>query len=240
MERVGDIRAFVAVAEARSFAQAARRLHLTPAQMSKLVARLEERLRARLLNRTTRDVSLTDTGRAYLERARVLLDEYDALESAVRESKGPSGLIKMSVPIAFGVGELQPALLDFAKVYPDVGLEIAFTDRLVNLVEDGLDVAIRVAQLGDSSLVARKLAPVRIVTSASPEYLARHGEPKEPAELANHEVIIALNLQDPTLWSFGPAGRPCSVRVHGRVRLANAYSCAAAGCAGLGIARTPA
>ena len=152
MERLDDIRAFVAVAEALSFAQAARRLSLSPAQTSKLVARLEDRLGARLLNRTTRDVSLTDTGRAYLERARLLLEDYDALESSVRDVKGPRGLLRLSVPMSFGAAQLETALLDFARANPQVELEVAFTDRLVNIVEEGIDMAIRISRLADSTL----------------------------------------------------------------------------------------
>jgi DNA-binding transcriptional LysR family regulator len=240
MERLDDIRAFVAVADALSFAEGARRLGLSPAQISKLVARLEDRLGARLLNRTTRDVSLTDTGRAYLDRARVLLDDYDALESSVRDLKGPRGLIKISAPIAFGAVQLEPALLDFARTCPEVGLEVGFTDRLVNLVEEGLDMAIRISRLADSSLIARRLAPVRIVTCASPEYLEKEGAPQDPADLAKREVIIDLNAKDPLTWSFGQGSTRRDVRVSGRLRFASAEACVAAARAGFGIAGSPA
>jgi DNA-binding transcriptional LysR family regulator len=240
MDRIDDIRAFVAVAEALSFSEGARRLARSPAQVSKLVAHLEDRLGARLLNRTTRDVSLTDTGRAYLERARGLLDDYDALESSVRDVKGPRGLIKISAPVAFGASELEPALLDFASTCPEIGLEVAFTDRLVNLVEEGLDMAVRISRLADSSLIARRLAPARIVTCASPDYLEREGEPRHPSELADRDVILDLNASDPALWVFGHADRSSEVRVHGRLRFASADACVAAARAGFGIARSPA
>jgi DNA-binding transcriptional LysR family regulator len=240
MERLDDIRAFVAVAEALSFAEGARRLSLSPAQISKLVARLEDRLDSRLLNRTTRDVSLTDTGRAYLERARVLLEDYDALQSSVREIKGPRGLLRMSAPIAFGGAELDAALFDFARENPEVELEVAFTDRLVNLVEEGVDVAIRISRLADSSLIARRLAPVRIVTVASPDYLDEHGEPQSPGDLVDRDVILDLNSRDPTLWQFGRGKDRSEIRVHGRLRFQSAYVCVAASRAGFGIATTPA
>src|SRR5947207_3103625 len=155
MDRFDEINAFAAVADARSFTQAARRLGVSSAQVSKLVARLENRLGARLLNRTTRDVSLTDTGRAYLDRARDLLEGFDALETSVRDQSGPSGLLKVSAPVSFGKNQLTPALLDFALGCSDVSLDVAFTDRMVNLVEEGFDVAVRIGQLADSSLVAR-------------------------------------------------------------------------------------
>ena len=240
MERLDDIRAFVAVADALSFAEGARRMALSPAQTSKLVARLEDRLDARLLNRTTRDVSLTDTGRAYLERARVLLEDYDALESSVRDVKGPRGLLRLSVPVSFGAAQLESALLDFARANPEVELEIAFTDRLVNLVEEGFDMAIRISRLADSSLIARRLAPARIVTVASPTYLDDHGEPQSPADLVDRDVIVDLNARDPSLWGFGQAKNRSEVRVHGRLRFQSADACVAAARAGFGIARSPA
>jgi len=240
MERLDDIRAFVAVADALSFVEGARRMSLSPAQTSKLVARLEDRLGARLLNRTTRDVSLTDTGRAYLDRARLLLEDYDALEASVRDVKGPRGLLRLSVPVAFGAAQLETALLDFARANPQVELDVAFTDRLVNLVEEGIDMAIRISRLADSSLIARRLAPARIVTIASPAYLDHHGEPRDPGDLVSREVILDLNASDPTLWVFGHGKSRSDVRVHGRLRFASADACVAAARAGFGIARSPA
>src|ERR1700754_2150941 len=177
MDRFDEINAFIAVADARSFTQAARRLEVSSAQVSKLVARLENRLGARMLNRTTRDVSLTDTGRAFLERARVIIEDFQSLESSVREEDGPRGLLRISTPVSFGAAELTPALLAFVAAYPEVSLDVSSTDRMVNLVEDGFDVAVRIGQLVDSSLVARKLAAVRMVTCAAPDYLARTQTP---------------------------------------------------------------
>jgi DNA-binding transcriptional LysR family regulator len=240
MDRLDEINAFAAVADMRSFTQGARRLGVSPAQVSKLVARLENRLGARLLNRTTRDVSLTDTGRAFLERARQLLDDFQALESSVSERGGPRGLLRISAPVSFGAAQLTPALLDFAAAYPDVQLDVSSTDRMVNLVEEGFDAAVRIGQLGDSSLVARKLAAVRLVTCASPGYLARAGAPSSPEELARHEAILDTNSADPTLWRFAGDGRTRDVRVSGRLRFLGAGACIAAASAGFGIARSPA
>lgn len=240
MDRLDEIRAFVAVAEARSFTQGARKLEVSGAQASKLVARLENRLGARLLNRTTRDVSLTDTGTAYLERARDLLERFDALETSVRDQSGPSGTLKVSAPVSFGRGQLTPALLDFAVACRAVSLDVAFSDRIVNLVEEGFDVAVRIGHLGDSSLVARKLAAVRLVTCASPDYLARAGTPLALEDLSNHEAILDSNMGDPLVWRFGPHGDVREVRVHGRLRFSGAEACVAAAVAGLGIARSPA
>jgi DNA-binding transcriptional LysR family regulator len=240
MDRFDEINAFAAVSDARSFTKAARRLGVSSAQVSKLVARLENRLGARLLNRTTRDVSLTDTGRAYLERARTLLEDFDALEGLVRDQDGPRGLLRVSAPLSFGTSQLTPALLDFAGAYPDVALEVSQTDRLVNLVEEGFDVAVRVGQLQDSSLIARRLAPVRIVTCAAPDYLQRAGTPLEPQDLAQHEAIIDTNMREPFVWSYGVGGETHEVRVHGRLRFAGADACVAAARRGLGVASTPA
>jgi DNA-binding transcriptional LysR family regulator len=240
MDRLDEIRAFAAVAEARSFTQGARKLDVSGAQVSKLVARLENRLGARLLNRTTRDVSLTDTGQAYLERARDLLESFDALETSVRDQSGPSGNLKISAPVSFGKNQLTPALLDFASGCLAVSLDVAFSDRIVNLVEEGFDVAVRIGRLTDSSLVARRLAAVRLVTCASPKYLAAAGTPRTLEELAGHEAILDTNARDATVWRFGPHGDTQEVRVHGRLRFNGAESCVAAAVSGFGIVRTPA
>ncbi|MFN3584358.1 LysR family transcriptional regulator [Phenylobacterium sp.] len=240
MDRLDELGAFVAVADARSFTQGARKLGVSSAQVSKLVARLENRLGARLLNRTTRDVSLTDTGQAYLERARELLQGFEALETSVRDQTGPSGLLKVSAPVSFGRNQLTPALLDFASGCNAVSLDVVFSDRMVNLVEEGFDVAVRIGHLSDSSLVARRLAAVRMVTCASPGYLARAGTPTSLEDLTRHEAVLDTNVRDPTIWRFGPQSEPREVRVHGRLRFSGAEACAAAAVAGFGLTRTPA
>jgi len=240
MDRLDEMRAFTATAEARSFTQAARKLGVSSAQVSKLVARLENRLGARLLNRTTRDVSLTDTGQAYLERARELLENFDALETSVRDQSGPSGNLKVSAPVSFGKNQLTPALLDFAAGCSAVSLDVTFSDRMVNLVEEGFDVAVRIGHLTDSSLVARRLAAVRMVTCASPEYLARAGTPTALEDLAGHEAVLDTNGRDATVWRFGPHGDLREVRVHGRLRFSGAEACVAAAVAGFGLTRAPA
>ena len=240
MDRFDEIAAFAAVADARSFTQGARRLGVSSAQVSKLVARLENRLGARLLNRTTRDVSLTDTGRAYLERSRSLMEDFEALDGSVRDQSGPRGLLKISAPVSFGATQLTPALLDFAAAYPEVSLDVTSTDRMVNLVEEGFDVGVRIGQLPDSSVIARKLAAVRLVTCASPDYLQAAGLPATPQDLAKHEAILDNNMRDPTVWTYGEGGENYDVRVRGRLRFGGADACVAAARRGLGITRTPA
>jgi DNA-binding transcriptional LysR family regulator len=237
MDRLDEINAFAAVADARSFTRGARKLGVSGAQASKLIARLEDRLGARLLNRTTRDVSLTDTGRAYLERARPLLDEFTGLEASVRDRSGPRGLLRISAPVSFGASQLMAALLDFARICAEVSLDVAFTDRMVNLVEEGFDVAVRIGQLADSSLVARKLAEVKMVVCAAPDYLAQRGTPRVLADLADHEAILDTNTRDPAVWSFGGAK---TVRVSGRLRFSGGDACVTAARAGLGVTRVPA
>jgi DNA-binding transcriptional LysR family regulator len=239
MDRIEELRVFVAVGEVRGFAQAARRLGISPAQATKLIARLEDRLNSRLLNRTTRDVSLTDTGRGLHARARVLVEEFDQLERSAQENAMPRGVLKVSAPNSFGM-QLGTVLLDFATAYPDVGLEVSFTDRRVNLVDEGFDAAVRISRLADSSLVARKLATVRAVTIASPDYLAARGVPREPGELQKHELILDLNRTDPQVWSYGRDAKRVDVRATGRLRFANPYMCVAAVRAGFGIAGVPA
>jgi DNA-binding transcriptional LysR family regulator len=240
VDRLDEINAFAAVADARSFTQAARRLGVSSAQVSKLVARLENRLSARLLNRTTRDVSLTDTGRAYLERARQVLEDFASLESSVRDESGPRGALRISAPVSFGAAELTPALLEFAAAYPLVALDVSSTDRMVNLVEEGFDVAVRIGQLEDSSLIARKLAAVRMVTCAAPDHLARTGRPQTPEDLAAHEAILDTNGADPTVWRFRSGAARREVRVRGRLRFSGASACVAAARAGFGVTRVPA
>ncbi len=240
MDRLDEIRAYVAVAEARSFTQGARKLDVSGAQISKLVARLENRLGARLLNRTTRDVSMTDTGQAYLERARELLESFDALETSVKDQSGPSGTLKIAAPVSFGKNQLTPALLDFASGCSAVSLDVTFSDRMVNLVEEGFDVAVRIGHLSDSSLVARRLAAVRMVTCAAPDYLASKGAPSALEDLASHEAILDTNAREATVWRFGRGAEAQDVRVHGRLRFNGAEACVEAAVKGFGILRTPA
>ena len=240
MDRIEELRVFVAVSELRSFAQAARRNGISPAQASKLIARLETRLDTRLLNRTTRDVSLTEGGRAFHARARVLVEEFDHLEKSAQETAVPRGLLKISAPASFGMRELGSVLSDFASAYPDVGLEVHFTDRMVNLVDEGFDAAVRIGILADSSLVARKLATVRAITIASPDYLTKHRAPRNPGELEKHNVILDLNRPNPYAWVFDRGAKRTEVKVIGRLRFANPLICVVAASAGFGIAQVPA
>jgi DNA-binding transcriptional LysR family regulator len=181
---------FVKVVELHSFSKAARALGVTKSAISKQVQGLEESLGVKLLTRTTRTIMLTEQGQAFYDQARVMLETLDYAERSVQQLQArPSGTLRINAPESFGLFHLAPALAQFAATYPEICLDIEFTDRMVNVVEDGVDVAIRVAALADSSLVAKKLAPCQMLLAASPEYLAAHGTPTTPNDLANHRFI---------------------------------------------------
>jgi len=242
MERLDCDRMFVAVLEAGSFSKAAERLGTSSGQASKLVSRLEADLGVQLLKRTTRSLSPTEVGQAYYERMKNLLEEFDALDASVRNASGAAtGRLKLSVPISFGTAQLAPVLIDFAKAFPDIQLDVSFSDRAVNMVDEGFDVAIRVGNPTDSTLITRKLCDMRTVIGASPDYIARRGHPVAPADLADHDCIIDTNYNEPFLWRFriGDRRETIAVPVAGRLRFSNAEACLAAAEASLGIARIP-
>jgi DNA-binding transcriptional LysR family regulator len=232
---------FVAVMEAGSFTGAAERLGTSSGQASKLVSRLETDLGVRLLNRTTRSISATEAGKAYFERLRLLLDEYDHLDVSVRDvSQSPRGRLRLTAPLSFGVVELAPALNDFALRYPDIELDVSFSDRVTNLVDEGFDMAVRIGRPADSSLVARKLCDARIVVVGAKAYLDQRGEPAGPGDLARHECIIDTNFREPERWPMRPAGGTTLMApVSGRIRYSNAEACLRAAEAGLGLACLP-
>jgi len=242
MQRLECERMFVAVMETGSFAKAAARLGTGSAQASKLVSRLESDLGVRLLNRTTRSLSPTEVGQAYLERIKLVLEELDALDEAVKNRSGTaSGRLRLTVPMSFGTTQLAPAFIDFATQYPDIDLDVSFSDRVVNLVDEGFDAAVRIGTPADTSLIARKLCGARIVLAASADYLSRRGTPETPADLAGHDCIIDSNFRDPLVWHFGPdqSGEANMIKVAGRLRFSSADACLSAAEAGLGIARVP-
>ena len=185
MDRIDAMAAFVAVADLEGFAPAARKLGLSPSNVTRLIAALEDRLGARLLQRTTRSVTLTDVGARYLERARrILADVEEAEISAQAERTQPSGRLVVSAPIGFGRLHVSPVMSAYLQRYPDVSGELRLSDRMINLVEDGVDLAVRIGHLPDSSLVARSVGDMRRIVVASPDYLKRRGEPNNPATVA--------------------------------------------------------
>lgn len=233
-------RMFVAILETGSFAAAAEKLGTSSGQASKLVSRLESDLGVRLLNRTTRAVSATEVGQAYFERLRGILDELDELDQSIRSaSRIPRGRLRLTAPLTFGSLQLAPALNDFAQRYPDITLDVQFSDRVVNLVDEGFDAAVRVGRPVDSTLIARRLCDVRIVVVASTDYLDRRGRPEVPGDLAGHDCLIDTNFRDPDQWRFRDAQGPVLVPVAGRMRYSNAQACLCAAEMGLGIAHVP-
>jgi DNA-binding transcriptional LysR family regulator len=208
MDRFDTLAAFVFVAEARGFAPAARRLGLSPSAVTRLVAALEARLGIRLLQRTTRSVALTDAGARYLERARRILADLDEADgSAQAEIATPTGRLVVSAPMTFGRLHVSPVMCHYLRLNPGVVGELALGDRLVNLVEEGVDLAVRIGTLTDSSLVVRRIGETRRVVVASPDYLARRGRPSHPAALAAHAVIQFSGLTHASDWPFQHNGR---------------------------------
>lgn len=237
MDRLTCDRMFAAVMDTGSFSAAAARIGTSSGQASKLVSRLEGELGVRLLNRTTRALSPTEAGQVYYERLRLLLEEFDTLDAAVRSSADtPRGRIRLTVPLTFGTMRLVPVLNAFVGRYPDITLDVQFTDRLVSLVDEGFDAAIRVGRPVDSSLIARKLCDSHLHIVGSPAYLDRRGAPARPEDLTLHDCIIDTNMRDPHRWPF--AGGQM-VPVAGRLAYGNAEACLLAAEAGLGIARLP-
>jgi DNA-binding transcriptional LysR family regulator len=240
MDRLDCDRMFVAVLETGSFAAGAARLRTSSGQASKLVSRLEADLGVRLLNRTTRAISATEVGRAYFDRVRALLEDFDSLDASVRNAAGaPRGHLRLTAPLTFGTVQLCGALNAFATRFPEISLDVQFSDRIVNLVDEGFDAAIRVGRPADSTLVARKLCEARVLVIASEAYLARRGMPETPQALESHECIIDSNFQEPNVWRFRTPEGPLTVPVSGRLRYSNAEACMMAAEMGLGIAHVP-
>jgi DNA-binding transcriptional LysR family regulator len=208
MDRIDAMQAFVAVADLEGFAPAARKLKLSPSAVTRLVAALEDRLGARLLQRTTRSVTLTDAGTRYLERARrILADVEEAERAAESERTRPSGRLVVSAPLGFGRLHVSPVMTAYLKRYPDVSGELRLEDRMVSLVEDGVDLSVRIGELADSSLVARQVGAMRRIVVASPAYLRARGEPKNPAAIASHDTIQFGSAAGIADWRFVEAGR---------------------------------
>ena len=208
MDRIDAMQAFVAVADLGGFAPAARKLGLSPSAVTRLIAALEDRLGARLLQRTTRKVALTDVGARYLERARRILADVEEAEGAGEgERTRPSGRLVVSEPVGFGRLHVSPVMSAYLKRHPDVFGELRLSDQIINLVEDGVDLAVRIGHLADSSLVARHVGEMRRIVVASNSYLKARGEPKTPAAIAAHDTIQFGATTAPPDWRFVEDGR---------------------------------
>lgn len=240
MDRFQEMRVFAAVIDTGGFTAAARRLGMSKATVSRHVNELEERLGVRLLQRTTRRLSATSEGEIFHARCRELLDRLDEAEAeAASGSAASTGLVRINVPVSFGLLHLAPLWPALLARHPALELDITLSDRVSDLVEEGDDLAVRIGQLPSSSLVSRRLASTRLVLCAAPAYLAAHGEPDTPADLARHEVIAYSLFAAGEQWSFtGPAGEQ-TVRVQPRMRANNGDTCRVAALAGQGIILQP-
>jgi len=241
MDRLGAMEAFVAVVEAGSFSAAALRLHSSKSLVSRLVAALEGELGARLFHRTTRSLTLTEEGRGYhAQVVRILSDITDANLSVTTLQAAPRGLLRINAPMSFGYLHLAPAIPDFLTLYPEVEIDLTMSDRIVDLVDEGVDLAVRLGRLSDSSLVARKLAPVRRAVCASPAYLKAHGTPQTPDDLIHHQCLCYSNLSMSQEWRFMRAdGTAWPVEVHGRLRADNGDALREAALKDLGLVYLP-
>jgi len=242
MLKTEEIQAFIQIVNSGTITAAAGQLQLAKSAVSRRLSELEEQLGVELFHRTTRKLSLTDSGRAFYERCVQILDDLTEAEHSVSEShREIRGKIKIAVPLTFGVMHLGPAIIDFQRQHPDIHFDIDFNDREVDLIQEGFDVGIRIANLKDSSLIARKLAEISLPVCASPAYLLEHGEPQTPDDLQEHACITYSYLEHPDLWSFhDKAGKQVSVKVNNSMSANNGLFMLDAATAGLGVIRHPA
>ena len=241
MRNLQAIEAFVEAANQGSFTEAARRLRTSKSAVSRHVAALEAELGARLFQRTTRSLALTEAGRAWHERVvRVLADLEEANLAVNQFQSAPRGMLRVSAPMSFGFLRLAPALPAFLERHPRVEIDLSLNDRFVDVVEEGFDVAVRIGALADSSLVARRLAPMRRVVCASPAYLRARGIPATPADLARHDCIFNSNMASAREWGFDPArGAPPPGKLRGRLCVNNGDAMREAARGGLGLVYLP-
>lgn len=241
MDRLSRISAFVTVVETGSFVRAAERLASSTSTLSRQVAELEQHLGVRLLNRTTRRLSLTEGGQAFYGRAGPLLAELDEVEALASSSAAaPRGTIRLTCSHAMGVQRIAPAMVGFVARYPEVRFDVSVLDRIVDLVEEGFDLAIRVGRVGSDQLVARRLGTMRVLACAAPAYLKARGVPRTPADLASHAVLIYANLPNRRAWRLTDRqGRHHEVRVAGPLQSNAGDLIVAAAIAGMGVIFEP-
>ena len=238
MDRLYLMTVFVAVAEDESFAGAARRLGMSPPAVTRAIASLEERLGVKLLNRTTRYVRATEAGQRYLEDARrVIMAADEADEAAVGISAQPRGHMTITAPVLFGRMYVMPGIVNYLQKYPDTSVSALFLDRVVNMLEEGVDVGIRIGELSDSSYRALRVGHVRRVICASPEYLKEHGIPQTPQDLKSHQVIVASSLSQNIEWRFVNQNEPIAARIKPRLTVASNDGAIEAATLGLGVTR---
>ena len=240
MDTIDGMRTFVAVVSEGAFSRAADRLGMSPQLVSKYVAQLEARLGARLINRSTRRLSITEAGQAYFERCRDLLADIDEMESAVGDAAAAArGTLRINAPMTFGTMHLSKAIAEYQCGQPGVSVELTLDDRVVDIVSEGYDMAIRIGRLRESSLVARKLAPIRLVICAAPDYLAQHGTPAAPQDLQDHECLRYTLSSNSDRWRLMQGDSAHDVHVTGKFSASNGDAIRLAAIAGRGIALQP-
>jgi len=240
MDKVNSLRAFVKVVETGSFAEAGRQLRLSRSAISKYVAELEESLGVRLLNRTTRHASPNENGQMYFERALAILSEIDAADQAVSQAQStPSGLLRINAPMSFGTLRLGPAIAEFMERYPQIQLHLVLSDDLLDPVQSGFDVTLRIAELESSSLIARKIMPIDRAVCASPDYLTRHGTPAHPRDLRDHASLTYGLLLTGNQWKLTGADGDHWIQPVWSLCVNNAEVLRDAAIAGRGIALLP-
>ncbi|UPG96471.1 LysR family transcriptional regulator [Luteibacter aegosomatissinici] len=238
MDQIHLMKVFVAVGEEESFAAASRRIDLSPAAVTRAVAALEDELGVKLLARTTRNVRLTEAGRRYLDDTRnILASIAEANEAAAGVNAAPKGNLSVTASVLFGRTFVMPCIVQYLQDFPEVDVSAYFLDRVVNLVDEGMDVAVRIGHLPDSSLRALRVGQVRRVLVASPAYLATHGVPQHPADLLRHTIIAASGISPRVDWKFGAVEDPTMVRMKPRLTVTSNDGAIAAATSGLGIAR---
>jgi DNA-binding transcriptional LysR family regulator len=238
MIELEDLKSFVEVVESGGFSRAAARLGVSKSIVSRRVARLEAELGARLLSRTTRGLSATEAGLEFKTRSERILAQVDEAREAVAHQGGAVGRLRLSLPISFGLRHVAPVLAKLAQRHPELELDVSYADRHVDLIGEGFDAALRIGVLKDSGLVARRIAPARGVLAASPDYLARHGEPRTPADLARHQCLIYAGRSS-VEWQFRSGKRSFTVRPQGRLRSDSGDCLLQWAIEGLGIAELP-
>jgi DNA-binding transcriptional LysR family regulator len=240
MDRLTSMQIFVRVVEKGGFSVAAEEAGISPAMVGKHVRQLEEQLGVRLLNRTTRRQSLTEIGHLYFERCKLALLEIAAADASVKQMQLlPRGVLRVTAPATFGGQMLTAVIRGYLERYPDVELDLSLNDRVVDLVEEGFEVALRIGPLPDSSLIARPLQPYRAMVCAAPDYLTRHGRPQTPQQLAEHNCLSFVHGNRYNLWKFSSGGVPHEIEVHGNFRANNGLALRTAALQGIGIIMQP-
>ena len=240
MDRIDNMRVFLEVARHGSFTGAAEVVGKPVQTVSKAVRQLETQLEVLLFDRTTRSVALTDTGQAYLDQVQDILDQFDELESSVhRDHEAPKGRIRMTAPTTFGEQNLLPILANFLGLHPGIRVELSLSNQKVSLIDEGIDLAIRIGRLQDSSLIARRLAPMRKVVCASPDFFTEYGTPENPLDLKNYPCLIDTNFEDAHAWPFIIGDQTVRVEISGPFSANTPEATRQMAVAGLGIAMCP-